>query len=236
MVPIIFLGLTAASMYGAAQTADQKTPAQQPVTGCLQKGLVPEDFFIAANNHHWELYQDSNVSLADHVGQTVAVTGIFNPTLIGSTGGKKPTLRKEGNRREEARRLSGIQPEGGSSGAVTSKLAGGAWPTQAPSILVGQVGPEADFVSGHRATRPSRSSASRYLAYERQNCVNKRIWDDHIDRSNSFKLFEFLRVARFREQRITHGETGTHALANLSNSTTFNQIPLRPSAFSATAL
>ena len=75
MVLIIFVALTATSICAVAQT-----PPEQTVTGCLQKGLEPGGFFlIAANNQHWELYQNSRVPLADHVGQTVAVSGIFNP-------------------------------------------------------------------------------------------------------------------------------------------------------------
>ncbi|HZL69179.1 MAG TPA: hypothetical protein VFC29_17845 [Candidatus Limnocylindrales bacterium] len=102
MVPIIFVGLTAASMYGAAQTADEKTPAEQVVTGCLQKGLEPGGFFlIAANNQHWELYQNSKVPLADHVGQTVAVTGIFNPNRSAAQEGKsQPYEKKETGERK----------------------------------------------------------------------------------------------------------------------------------------
>ncbi len=102
MVPIIFVGLTAASMYGAAQMADEKTPATQVVTGCLQKGLEPGGFFlIAANNQHLELYQDGKISLADHVGQTVAVTGIFNPNRSAAQEEKsQPYEKKEtGERR-----------------------------------------------------------------------------------------------------------------------------------------
>jgi len=102
MVPVIFVGLTAASMYGAAQTAEEKTPAKQTVTGCLQKGLEPGGFFlIAANNQHWELYQNSNVSFADHVGQTVAVTGIFNPNRSAAQEEKsQPYEKKETGERK----------------------------------------------------------------------------------------------------------------------------------------
>ncbi len=76
--------------------AREKTPAQQIVTGCLQKGLEPGGFFlIAANKQHWELYQDSNVPLADHVGQTVAVTGIFNPTRSAAQEEKSQPYEKK---------------------------------------------------------------------------------------------------------------------------------------------
>ena len=100
MVPIILVGL--ASMYGAAQTADEKTPAQQIVTGCLQKGLEPGGFFlIAANNQHWELYQNGAVPLADHVGQAVAVTGIFNPNRSAAQEEKsQPYEKKETGERK----------------------------------------------------------------------------------------------------------------------------------------
>ena len=96
MVPIIFVGLTAAAMYGAAQTADEKTPAEQVVTGCLQKGLEPGGFFlIAANNQHWELYQNDKVSLADHVGQTVAVSGILPKRSAAQEEKSQPFEKKE---------------------------------------------------------------------------------------------------------------------------------------------
>jgi hypothetical protein len=102
MVPILFVGLTAASQYGAAQMSGDKTSAQQTVIGCLQKGLEPGGFFlIAANNQHWELYQNDKVSLADHVGQTIAVTGIFNPDRTAAQEEKsQPYEKKEtGNRK-----------------------------------------------------------------------------------------------------------------------------------------
>ena len=102
MVPILFVGLTAVSLYGAAQMSDDKTPAKTTVTGCLQKGLEPGGFFlIGANDQHWELYQNSKVSLADHVGQTVAVTGIFNPNRSAAQEGKsQPYEKKETGERK----------------------------------------------------------------------------------------------------------------------------------------
>ncbi len=102
MVAILFMGLTAASQYGAAQMSDDKAPAKQTVTGCLQKGLEPGGFFlIAANDQHWELYQNSKVSLADHVGQTVAVTGIFNPKRSAAQEEKsQPYEKKETGERK----------------------------------------------------------------------------------------------------------------------------------------
>ncbi len=102
IVPILFLGLTAASTFGAAQTADQKTAVEQTVTGCLQKGLEPSGFFlIAANNQHWELYQEGNIPLADHVGQTVAVTGVFNPNRsVAQEEKSQPYEKKETGERK----------------------------------------------------------------------------------------------------------------------------------------
>lgn len=71
MVASLILCLVILSMGAAAQTA-----VTQTVTGCLQKGLENQGFFaIAANGEHWELYPQNNVSLADHVGQKVTLTG-----------------------------------------------------------------------------------------------------------------------------------------------------------------
>jgi hypothetical protein len=98
-VPILLVGLTAASISGAAQTANGQT-----ITGCLQKGLEPGGFFlIAANNQHWELYQTTNVSLAGHVGQTVTVTGVSNPDRSAAQEEKsQPYEKKETGERKHA--------------------------------------------------------------------------------------------------------------------------------------
>ncbi len=97
MVLMIVVGLTAASTYCAAQM-----PAEQVVTGCLQKGLETGGYFlIAANNQHWELYQSGNVPLANHVGQTVTVTGIFNPNRSAAQEEKsQPYEKKETGERK----------------------------------------------------------------------------------------------------------------------------------------
>ncbi len=73
---VLFVGLSSVLLYAAPQMADEKAPATQTVTGCLQKGTEPEGFFlISTENKHWELYHNSAVSLADHIGQTITVTG-----------------------------------------------------------------------------------------------------------------------------------------------------------------
>ena len=73
---ILFVSLTATLMYAAAGAADESAAASQTVTGCLQKGLENKGFFLlTADGQHWELYPGSKVSLADHVGHTVTVTG-----------------------------------------------------------------------------------------------------------------------------------------------------------------
>ncbi|MGO9167583.1 MAG: hypothetical protein ACLP56_12005, partial [Candidatus Sulfotelmatobacter sp.] len=72
----LFVGLSSGLLYGAAQMGDEKASATQTVTGCLQKGVEPQGFFlISTDNKHWELYPNPGVSLADHVGHTIAVTG-----------------------------------------------------------------------------------------------------------------------------------------------------------------
>ena len=101
VVPMLFVGLTAASQYGAAQMSDDKTPAKTTVTGCLQKGLEPGGFFlIGANDQHWELYQNSKVSLADHVGQTVAVSGLLPKRSAAQEAKSQPYEKKETGERK----------------------------------------------------------------------------------------------------------------------------------------
>ena len=70
---MLFVGLSVVVVSAAAQAASDKT---QTVTGCLQKGLESGGFYLlAADGHHWELYPGTGVSLAEHVGHTVTVTG-----------------------------------------------------------------------------------------------------------------------------------------------------------------
>ena len=72
----LFAGLSSVLSYGAPQMADEKAPATQTVTGCLQKGTEPVGFFlISTEDKHWELYSDKDVALADHIGHTITVTG-----------------------------------------------------------------------------------------------------------------------------------------------------------------
>ena len=72
---ILFVSLTATLMCAAA-AADEKAGALQTATGCLQKGLENKGFFLlTADGQHSELYPSSKVSLAEHVGHTVTVTG-----------------------------------------------------------------------------------------------------------------------------------------------------------------
>ncbi|HVZ16720.1 MAG TPA: hypothetical protein VG897_06365 [Terriglobales bacterium] len=74
MLPILFAVLSITLLFGTMAFAGDKSP--QTVTGCLQKGTEATGFYIIdANNTHWELYPAENVSLADHVGHTITVTG-----------------------------------------------------------------------------------------------------------------------------------------------------------------
>lgn len=75
---LVLSALIAFSTFAGAQAGDQKTSVTgKTITGCLQKGVEPNGGFylITANNQHLELYDAGSASLAEHVGQTVALTG-----------------------------------------------------------------------------------------------------------------------------------------------------------------
>lgn len=75
MIPVLLTSLTASWALLSAQAPADKS-ATQTVTGCLQKGLENEGFFvIAENGQHWELYPENNVALASQVGKKVTLTG-----------------------------------------------------------------------------------------------------------------------------------------------------------------
>ena len=49
------------------------------VTGCLTKGDSAEEFLLTANDGGtWEIHSNNKVSLAEHVGHEVKVTGVVS--------------------------------------------------------------------------------------------------------------------------------------------------------------
>jgi hypothetical protein len=73
---ILLLGLSSTLLYAAPQMSHEKDSAMQTVTGCLQKGEEPGGMYvISTEDKHWELYPAKDVSLAEHVGHTVTVSG-----------------------------------------------------------------------------------------------------------------------------------------------------------------
>jgi len=93
---ILFVSLTATLMYAAAGAGDEKAAAPQTVTGCLQKGLEDKGFFLlTADGQHWELYPSSKVSLADHVGHTVTLTGTLAKRSPAQEEKSQPYEKKE---------------------------------------------------------------------------------------------------------------------------------------------
>ena len=98
---VLFVGLSSVLLFGAPQMADDKGSATQTITGCLQKGTEPVGFFlISTDDKHWELYSDRNVSLADHVGHTITVTG---------TVAHRSKAQEEKSQPHEQKEISGKQ-------------------------------------------------------------------------------------------------------------------------------
>jgi len=94
MVPVLFVVLSASLMYGATPTGSDKK--SETVTGCLQKGDEPSGFFIVGEDGtHWELYPSDKVSLAEHVGHTVTVTGSITKRSPAQEKKSQPYEKKE---------------------------------------------------------------------------------------------------------------------------------------------
>jgi len=107
----LFVGLSSGLLYGAAQMGDEKALATQTVTGCLQKGVEPEGFFlISTDNKHWELYANPGVSLADHVGHTIAVTGTLAHRSKAQEEKSQPYEQKEiGGRQHDDLQVASVK-------------------------------------------------------------------------------------------------------------------------------
>jgi hypothetical protein len=114
-VLVLFVGLNAAVLYAAPQMANANEKMQaapeQTVTGCLQKGVEPAGFFIiGADNKHWELYSGKEVSLADHVGHTVTVTGALAKRSPQQEQESQPSEKKEiGGRQHNDLQVSSLK-------------------------------------------------------------------------------------------------------------------------------
>ena len=93
---VLLMGVSSVLLYGAPQMADAKAAGTQTVTGCLQKGTETGGFFlISTDNKHWELYGDSGVSLADHVGHTITATGTVAHRSKAQEEKSQPSEQKE---------------------------------------------------------------------------------------------------------------------------------------------
>ncbi|MGZ4790120.1 MAG: DUF5818 domain-containing protein [Terriglobales bacterium] len=96
MLSVLFALLSVALLYGTTPPGNDKTSSPQTVTGCLQKGGEPVGFFItSADGTHWELYPSDKVSLADHVGHTVTVTGTIVKRSPAQEKKSQPYEKKE---------------------------------------------------------------------------------------------------------------------------------------------
>jgi hypothetical protein len=93
---VLFVALSTAFVYGQPQMGSDKESATKTVTGCLQKGTESQGFFvISKEGKHWELYPNSEVSLADHVGHTVTVTGTVAHRSAAQEEKSQPHEKKE---------------------------------------------------------------------------------------------------------------------------------------------
>jgi len=99
-IGMLLVALSAALLYAAPQK-ENKMSAEKTVTGCLQKGGEPVGFFIiGADGTHWELYPNEQVSLADHVGHTVTVTGTVAHRSAAQEEKSQPFEKKEMGQRQ----------------------------------------------------------------------------------------------------------------------------------------
>lgn len=78
---LVFAGLAAS--WAVAQDSDSNSKSKSDVrtiTGCLTKGDSAGEFLLTGNDGStWEVHNDSSaVNLANHVGHTVAATGVVS--------------------------------------------------------------------------------------------------------------------------------------------------------------
>ena len=96
VLPFVLVVLTTGLLY-ASSNDKGKMSGEKTVTGCLQKGQEPNGgfFIMGENNTHWELYPSGQVSLADHVGHTITVTGTVMKRTAEQEQTSQPYEKKE---------------------------------------------------------------------------------------------------------------------------------------------
>lgn len=100
---ILFVALAGVCLHATPQMTDDKAAKTETITGCLQKGTESEGFYlISKEGKHWELYTNPDVSLADHVGHTVTVTGIVAHRSATQEEKSQPSEKKETGTRKHA--------------------------------------------------------------------------------------------------------------------------------------
>ena len=107
---VLLVGLSTALLYAAPQMGNDQATTQT-VTGCLQKGLESGGFFvIGENDKHWELYPSGDVSLAEHVGHTVTLTGTVAHRTAAQETKSQPSEKKEMGKKQHADlQVSGVK-------------------------------------------------------------------------------------------------------------------------------
>ena len=100
---LLFLGFSATLLYGTPQAGYGDDPGTKTITGCLQKGVEADGFFlISTQGKHWELYPESGVSLSEHVGHTVTLTGTVAHRSAEQEKVSQPNEKQEMKERKHA--------------------------------------------------------------------------------------------------------------------------------------
>jgi hypothetical protein len=100
---VVFASFGTGLLYAAPQAGSDKASATQTITGCIEKGSETEGYYLISNGKkHWELYPESGVSLAEHVGHTVTVTGTVAHRSAEQEKASQPTEKEEAGNKQHA--------------------------------------------------------------------------------------------------------------------------------------
>lgn len=100
---VVFAGLGTGLLYAAPQVGNDKASATQTISGCVEKGTETEGYYlISIGKKHWELYPESGVSLAEHVGHTVTVTGTVAHRSAAQEKASQPNEKEEAGNKQHA--------------------------------------------------------------------------------------------------------------------------------------
>jgi hypothetical protein len=99
---VVVVGVSIGFAQGSKEAQSKSKASVRTITGCLSKGDSADEFnLLGTDGSTWEV-RSSQVALADHVGHTIAATGVVsNPKMHNLKEDAKSAAKDTGIKKED---------------------------------------------------------------------------------------------------------------------------------------